>query len=213
MTIYEYRPRNFGATPTPAFAIPPNAGTPAALVGGETALDTSDGYASWTRLTADGDILDATTFEGHVFTFEPVGALAPTSGITRVWWEMDFKYDANPTSNGVLMWGHLGSGYQQLFGAGGFDARNFGDVEAQDLPVPFLVYVSALLSSTFILGCADPGYTNSSVVDVTRLTMLIEVGGTTYLRNHARDDGLGGNAPRNLQVTSQQRSLRNKSYR
>jgi hypothetical protein len=200
VTVYGYRPRQFGIDPTPAGFNPPQAQNEATMVGGETALDSSDGYTSWTRLEAvgSGSFGVDTTFYGHTFMFEPVGASAPLGAITRVWWEMDYQYDAkvfDPMTGGaantVALIAHFGYGYAQVFAAGGFEAHYFGDVETQDLNPAFHVYMPSIVAGTFILGAGDPGYLDTATVDVTRLTMYIESEGHIPRQWNQRPDELG----------------------
>jgi hypothetical protein len=200
MTIYEYRPRQFGIDPTPSGSNPPQAQYEATMVGGETALDTSDGYTSWTRLQAFGGALVGapTTYYGHTFMFEPMGPDAPLGSIIRVWWEMDYQHDAkiddpftSEEGNTVLMLAHFGTGYALVFAAGSFDAHYFGDVETQDLNPAFHVFVPAMLAGTFIMGAADPTLLATATVDVTRLTMFIETAGQIPQQWNQRTDALG----------------------
>jgi hypothetical protein len=217
VTIYEYHPRQFGIEPTPAETYPPQAQIEATMVGGETALDTSDGYTSWTQLEAFGGpfVGDPTTYYGHTFMFEPAGSAAPLANITRVWWEMDYQHDAkvddpltSEEGNTALMLAHFGTGYALVFAAGSFAAHYFGDVETQDLNPAFHPFVPAMLAGTFIVGAADPLTLGASRVDVTRLTMFIEESDQSPMRLMQRGDGLGMGSGRVYSPGTRQGSTR-----
>lgn len=196
MTVYEYVARSLGVDT----GIMTSGATVGTIVGGDDALDTSDGDTSYVMVSEDAGVLGSPKTQ-IPFRWEPVGAHAPLASVTSMTVTAELrKDDAATNPNGWVIFGTGGSALLTLIAPSG---TTYG-LDA-DNPISTF-YASAVIDGDpFLLASFVPGFTLYAATRITYLRLFMEAG-TPYLRQRNR-----GRVRSRLRA-DRQRSIRSRGF-
>jgi len=191
-------------------AVPPFTGMPVGgVVGGDTALVTSDGDTSYVEVSHDGFFVHPAT--AHTFTFETAGPVAPDAVVTI---EADWWTDNNGAF--TLYYVHPTLGSRSV---GSFITGPDTDVHDYGSPQTLTVSATRVAEGVIFLPGVEWGVFAlatdlfvPTVARITRLTMHISGTDPIPLRQFHRDDGLGVTPPRAFGGASRIRTGRAYGY-
>jgi hypothetical protein len=178
------------------------------VVGGDTAIQTSDGATSYVETYSPGSFTPLQT--GHTFEWVGAAAIPPTSRayIEADWWTEDaagfgISY-TDPTDS---------TGYEvAVFSPEvGESTHPYGSPQTREIVGGEVEYGQAFLSGVqwqVIARVSGGGFSGPSTAHITRLTLIIETTVTPPMRLMQRGDGLGMGSGRVYSPGTRQGSTR-----